>query len=131
MDASGRPDLDFARTVKPVFAKREWIVLGATTVQAILVGYAVLLVVGGLIGYRKAGSRPSLIAGSISGAVALLAAGLMLQDGRAIWLGVVLAAMMLIVFTIRFTKTRKFMPSGLLGVVSGAVLLGLLLGATT
>ncbi len=39
--------------------------------------------------------------------------------------------MMLVVFTIRFTKTRKFMPSGLLGVVSGAVLLGLLLGATT
>ena len=131
MDASGRPDCDFARAVKPVFEKREWIVLGATTVQAILVGYAVLLVVGGLIGYRKAGSRPSLIAGSVSGAVALLAAGLMLRDGRAIWLGVVLAALMLIVFTIRFTKTRKFMPSGLLGVVSGAVLLGLLLGATT
>jgi len=103
-------------------------VIGTTTAQAILVGYAILLMIGGFIGYRKAGSRPSLIAGSVSGLIALLAAGLMLQDVRAIWLGVVLAAMMLIVFGIRFTKTRKFMPSGLLGVVSVAVLGGLLAG---
>jgi len=103
-------------------------VIGTTTAQAILVGYAILLLVGGMIGYRKAGSRPSLIAGSVSGLVALLAAGLMLQDVRAIWLGVVLAAMMLVVFGIRFAKTRKFMPSGLLGVVSVAVLGGLLAG---
>ncbi len=102
--------------------------IGTTTAQAILVGYAILLMIGGFIGYRKAGSRPSLIAGSVSGLIALLAAGLMLQDVRAIWLGVVLAAMMLIVFGIRFTKTRKFMPSGLLGVVSVAVLGGLLAG---
>jgi len=103
-------------------------VIGTTTAQAILVGYAILLMIGGFIGYRKAGSRPSLIAGSVSGLIALLAAGLMLQDVRAIWLGVVLSAMMLVVFGIRFAKTRKFMPSGLLGVVSVAVLGGLLAG---
>ncbi len=102
--------------------------IGTTTAQAILVGYAILLMIGGFIGYRKAGSRPSLIAGSVSGLIALLAAGLMLQDVRAIWLGVVLSAMMLVVFGIRFAKTRKFMPSGLLGVVSVAVLGGLLAG---
>ena len=101
--------------------------LGTTTAQVILAGYALLLVVGGLVGYRKAGSRPSLIAGTISGLVALLAAGLMIRDARAIWLGVALAVAMLVVFGIRFGKTRKFMPSGMLGVVSLGVLVSLFL----
>lgn len=100
--------------------------IGSSTAQIILAGYALLLVVGGLIGYRKAGSRPSLIAGTTSGLVALVAAGSMAFDPRAIWLGIALAAAMAIVFAIRFTKTRKFMPSGLLGVVSLAVLAGLI-----
>ena len=101
--------------------------LGTTTAQVILAGYALLLVVGGWIGYRKAKSRPSLIAGTSSGLVALLAAGLMIRDARAIWLGVALAVAMLVVFAIRFAKTRKFMPSGMLGIVSLGVLVSLFL----
>ena len=103
--------------------------LSTTTVQGILVGYAILLILGGLIGYLKAGSRPSLIAGTSSGVVAFIAAGLMLQDARAIWLGVLLGFLMMVVFAIRFAKTRKFMPSGLLGVLSGFVFAALLGGA--
>ena len=102
--------------------------IGTTTAQILLVVYAVLLLVGGFIGYRKAGSRPSLIAGTISGLVALVAAGVMARDARGIWLGIVLAAMMLVVFAIRFAKTRKFMPSGMLGVLSLVVLVALLAG---
>ena len=103
------------------------VLLGTTNARVVLAGYALLLVVGGLIGYRKAGSRPSLIAGTISGLVALLAAGLMIRDARAIWLGFALAIAMLVVFGVRFAKTRKFMPSGLLGVVSLGVLISLFL----
>ena len=101
--------------------------ISSSTAQIVLAGYALLLVVGGLIGYRKAGSRPSLIAGTISGLIALATAGLMIREPRAIWLGVALALAMLVVFAIRLTRTRKFMPSGLLAATSVVVLAVLIL----
>lgn len=120
MDRPSRP--------APVVPHRGRPLLGTVILPAVLVVYAVLLLVGGFIGYRKAGSRPSLIAGSISGLVALLAAGLMRADLRAVWLGIVLAAGMIVVFSIRFARTRKFMPSGMLGALSAIVLVVLLVG---
>lgn len=77
--------------------------------------YALLLFAGGAIGFVKAGSRPSLIAGTISGLLAFGLLGLTLTTIKvAFWLGVVLAGLMAVVFTIRLRKTGKFMPSGLL-----------------
>jgi uncharacterized membrane protein (UPF0136 family) len=88
--------------------------------------YAVLLGIGGLIGYLKAGSRSSLIAGSISALVALAAVALSLADknrNMGIALGLILSISLFILFTYRYAaKTRKFMPSGLLAVVSLIVL---------
>ena len=86
--------------------------------------YAVLLGIGGLIGYLKAGSRPSLIAGSISALVALLALGLSIAyKNYGIALGLLLSISLFILFGYRYAvKTRKFMPSGLLAVVSLVVL---------
>jgi uncharacterized membrane protein (UPF0136 family) len=86
--------------------------------------YAVLLGVGGLIGYLKAGSRPSLIAGSISALVALVALGLSLKyKNYGIVLGLLLSISLFILFGYRYAvKTQKFMPSGLLAVVSLVVL---------
>lgn len=100
--------------------------LEITTPQIVLIVYGVLLGLGGLMGYLKAGSRPSLVAGSTSGLIAVLTAMAMRNDFRAIWLGVALAAAMLVVFTIRLRKTRKFMPSGLL-VGASLVVLAILL----
>jgi uncharacterized membrane protein (UPF0136 family) len=86
--------------------------------------YAVLLAVGGIIGFKKAGSRPSLIAG-LASAVAAIAA-LLLSFQSPIWgmvLGSVLSVVLSLFFGYRFlVKTRKFMPAGLLAVVSLAVL---------
>jgi uncharacterized membrane protein (UPF0136 family) len=92
--------------------------------QIALAIYAVLLAVGGIIGYTKAASRPSLIAGLASALAAVVALALSFQNARlGMGLGSAVAALLLLFFGYRFAlKTRKFMPSGLLAVVSLAVL---------
>ncbi len=89
--------------------------------QWVLVGYAVLMVFGGLMGFR-AGSKVSLYAGAGSG-VALLAVfgATYLALGPGLWVGCALAALLTLMFGQRLAKTGKFMPSGMLLVVSIAV----------
>ena len=91
--------------------------------------YALLLAIGGLIGYFKAGSRPSLIAGLLSSAAAFTALGLSIGDNRwGVPLGLVLSIVLFILFGYRYAaKTGKFMPSGLLAVLSLVVLAVMLL----
>jgi uncharacterized membrane protein (UPF0136 family) len=86
--------------------------------------YALLLAAGGLVGYLKAGSRASLIAGISSAIVALLAFSLCLMSNRlGVPLGLCLSIVLFLLFAYRYAvKTRKFMPSGMLAVVSLIVL---------
>jgi uncharacterized membrane protein (UPF0136 family) len=94
-------------------------------VEQITLGiYAVLLAAGGLIGYIKAGSRPSLIAGLLSAVAAVTALGLSLGNSRwGVPLGLLLSIVLFVLFGYRYAvKTRKFMPSGLLAVLSLIVL---------
>jgi uncharacterized membrane protein (UPF0136 family) len=92
--------------------------------QVTLAIYRVLLAVGGLIGFFKAGSRPSLIAGLLSAVAAFAALGLSIgrsQLGPP--LGLLLSIVLFVLFGYRYAiKTGKFMPSGLLAVVSLIVL---------
>jgi uncharacterized membrane protein (UPF0136 family) len=92
--------------------------------QVALVVYAVLLAVGGIIGYTKAASRPSLIAGLASALAAIVALGLTFQNtSLGMGLGAAVAALLCLFFGYRFAvKTRKFMPAGMLAVVSLIVL---------
>jgi uncharacterized membrane protein (UPF0136 family) len=92
--------------------------------QITLVIYAVLLGVGGLIGYLKLGSRSSLIAGSISAVAALVALGLSAANNAlGVPLGLLLSISLFVLFGYRYAvKTRKFMPSGMLAVVSLVVM---------
>jgi uncharacterized membrane protein (UPF0136 family) len=83
--------------------------------HSILWVYIVLLLVGGLIGYLKAGSKVSLITSAVAAAALVLTAipGLFTPaTGRA--LADIIMAALLVVFAIRLTKTKKFMPSGLM-----------------
>jgi uncharacterized membrane protein (UPF0136 family) len=81
--------------------------------------YIVLLIAGGLFGFFKAGSRPSLIA-SVTFAALLSLCAL-----RVIFLDYVtdmLLVALLVVFGMRLAKTKKFMPSGLMLAITALVL---------
>jgi uncharacterized membrane protein (UPF0136 family) len=90
--------------------------------------YAALLAVGGVMGFVKAQSRPSLIAGLAS---ALVAAGSLAwsfwQPFPALALAAVLAMLLAGMFARRFRKTRKIMPSGMLLLTS--LMMALFVGA--
>lgn len=83
------------------------------------VGYGILAIVGGILGYVKAGSQMSLISGLVSGML-LVVAGWAHRQGWS-W-GLPLAAVITValigVFAVRYFKTRKFMPAGLM-VIAG------------
>jgi uncharacterized membrane protein (UPF0136 family) len=81
--------------------------------------YIVLLLVGGLIGFLKAGSKVSLITSAVSAAALILTAipGL-LAPRLASGVADTLMAALLVVFAIRLGKTKKFMPSGLMLVIT-------------
>jgi uncharacterized membrane protein (UPF0136 family) len=85
--------------------------------------YIVLLLVGGLIGFFKANSKVSLITSSVFAAILVLAVlpGVF-QPAFARNLVNVILALLLVVFAIRLAKTKKFMPSGLMLVVTIAAL---------
>lgn len=81
------------------------------TPELILWIYIVLLVVGGVIGFVKAKSKPSLIA-SAAFAVALALVNLRILVVN--HLADILLGVLILVFAMRYAKTKKFMPAGLM-----------------
>ena len=85
--------------------------------------YGALVFAGGWVGYKKAGSRPSLIASSLSASVLLFAAVLSLSGISAGYMvAMVVALVLLVFFGYRLAKGGKFMPVGLMVAVSLATL---------
>jgi uncharacterized membrane protein (UPF0136 family) len=95
--------------------------MNAATILWIYIG---LLVVGGLMGYFKGKSKVSLNM-SVAFAVMLSLCQLDILVGP--HLVEILLGVLLVVFIIRLAKTKKFMPAGLLVVLTIAVL-GMRLG---
>ena len=100
-----------------------------SNVAMIVLGvYAVLLAVGGVMGYVKAQSRPSLIAGTVSAVLELVALGLATQRAfLGFLLGAIIAVHLTVFFGMRYAKNRKFMPGGMMAVVSLVVAVVLIL----
>lgn len=87
--------------------------------NTILWVYIVLLVIGGLMGFFKAGSKVSLITAAVAAALLVLTTlPRVFQPGFRRDLADGIMAVLLIVFAIRLAKTKKFMPSGLMLVVT-------------
>ena len=84
--------------------------------------YIVLLVLGGLFGFLKAGSKISLITSTVSAALLVLTTVHLFSPAVRQGLADIIMAALLIVFAIRLSKTKKFMPSGLMLVVTIAAL---------
>ena len=81
--------------------------------------YIVLLVAGGLFGFLKAGSKTSLIASaSFAAALILCAIGVIFQPHVAD----IILAVLLVFFAMRLGKSKKFMPNGLMLVLTVATL---------
>ncbi|HEY9887750.1 MAG TPA: TMEM14 family protein [Candidatus Obscuribacterales bacterium] len=88
--------------------------------------YAVLAIAGGVMGYQKAASKPSLIAGLGTGALLLLGGvGLLQGQPWGQWLAIAVTLLLVVVFIGRLIKTRKFMPAGLMVVVGVVTLIAL------
>lgn len=95
------------------------------TASLIVLVYAVLVLVGGVFGFVKAASRPSLIGGGAGGLALLLAAwGLARHQswGQPVALALTLA--LLVFFSLRYVRTRAFMPGGLMAILSLLALVG-------
>jgi len=81
--------------------------------------FGALTILGGVIGYVKAGSVPSIIAGAITG-VLLLVAGALLPEHRAAGLAAAFIVSLLLAaqFVPKFIRTGKVMPAGLMSILS-------------
>ena len=98
--------------------------LGPAKIYFIIFG--ILTIAGGIIGYVKAGSAPSIIAGSITGILLVIAAWL-LPEHRAAGLATALIVSLLLAaqFVPKFIRTGKVMPAGMMSILS---VIGIVIG---
>ena len=77
--------------------------------------YGLLAGLGGIWGYIKSQSKPSLISGCLSGIILLIAAVMQIRGSS--W-GLTIAKLIVLslvaVFAVRLIKTGKFMPAGIM-----------------
>jgi len=85
--------------------------------------YIVLLFIGGLIGFLKAGSKISLImSAAFAGILILCNIDLIFKRNVADMLATVVLVFLLVFFSVRVTKAKKFMPNGMMAVLTLAAL---------
>ncbi|MDA0711516.1 MAG: TMEM14 family protein [bacterium] len=93
--------------------------------QIAMVAYGILLVVGGVMGRVKGNSTVSLVAGCTMGTCAWVGFWESLHDPMLGFLiGAMVALMLAGIFISRFARSKKFMPTGFLLLVS--MIVGLL-----
>ena len=81
--------------------------------------FGALTIIGGIIGYVKAGSVPSIIAGAITGLLLIIAAAI-LPEHRAAGLATAFIVSLLLAgqFVPKLIRTGKVMPAGMMSILS-------------
>jgi len=101
------------------------------TTNIILITYGLFLILGGFMGFKK-GSKISLIMGLGSGLLVFIGVWLLSFTPHVAWIFLSFLNVLLSVsFISRLIKTRKFMPSGMLLLITIAVLIFCLTHLTT
>ena len=81
--------------------------------------FGVLTIAGGIVGYVKAGSAVSIIAGSITGVLLLVAAFLLAQHREAgLGTALVISLLLAVQFVPKFLQTGRVMPAGMMSILS-------------
>ncbi|PXF42836.1 Transmembrane protein 14-like [Gracilariopsis chorda] len=80
--------------------------------------YGAVIAAGGIGAFLRSGSKPSIISGVVAGIVLGAA---YVKDSVPVALGTAVA--LAAVFAVRLVKTKKFMPAGMLAIVSVAAAL--------
>src|SRR2546421_6217572 len=91
--------------------------MGAAKIYFIVFG--ILTIAGGVVGYVKAGSVASIVAGGITG-VLLLAAAFLLPEYRIVGLATACIVSLLLAaqFVPKFLRTGRAMPAGMMSILS-------------
>ncbi|KAG2217686.1 hypothetical protein INT45_008337 [Circinella minor] len=80
--------------------------------------YSALVLIGGAIGYLKAGSTASLISGTVFGLAAGFGSYQVSNNPKNVVFALVVSILLFIGMGIRFNKSGKFMPAGLVTILS-------------
>ncbi|XP_066496596.1 transmembrane protein 14A [Tiliqua scincoides] len=91
------------------------------------IGYSAILALGGAVGYIRKGSKISLIAGLIFGSMASVGAYYIAQDPRDVKISLFTAFIVTTVMGVRFKRTKKLMPAGIIAALSLLMILRLVL----
>jgi uncharacterized membrane protein (UPF0136 family) len=81
--------------------------------------YGVIMILGGIAGFARVGSKASLISGVGFGLV-LLVSGFGVWNGsqNSLMGATIIALLLVVLFAIRYAKKRRFMPAGMLAILS-------------
>ena len=89
--------------------------------------YGIFIILGGLMGHIKSASTVSLVTGSLFGLFLVLASFGMFRDHLLpSYFALIITLILDAFFTYRWLLTFKFMPSGLMSLISLGVLIALL-----
>ncbi|XP_003215488.1 transmembrane protein 14A [Anolis carolinensis] len=90
-------------------------------------GYAAIVALGGAVGYIRKGSKISLIAGVIFGLMAAYGAYWVTHDPKDVKMSLFTAFLLTVIMGVRFKRTKKLMPAGIVATLSLLMVLRLVL----